>query len=109
LALRPGHAQLFRMRPDGSMHEQLTFDDRVNWFPHLSPDGDWVCYISYERGTVSHPADTDVELRVMGPDGSGIRTVSSLFGGQGTLNTNSWAPSGRQFAFVAYPAADSEI
>jgi hypothetical protein len=27
------------MRPDGSDIEQLTRDDRVNWFPHISPDG----------------------------------------------------------------------
>ena len=34
----PGHAQLFRMRPDGTGIEQLTHDERVNWFPHVSPD-----------------------------------------------------------------------
>jgi TolB protein len=26
-----------------------------------------------------------------------------LFGGQGTLNVNSWSPDGRRFGFVAYP------
>ena len=36
----PGHAQCFRMRPDGTGIEQLTFDERVNWFPHVSPDGE---------------------------------------------------------------------
>jgi|UPI00068D8BFC Tol biopolymer transport system component len=35
----PGHAQLFRMLRDGSSIQQLTFDDRVNWFRHISPDG----------------------------------------------------------------------
>ena len=28
-----GHAQLFRMRLDTGEREQLTDDDRVNWFP----------------------------------------------------------------------------
>ena len=46
-ATRPGHAQVFRMRPDGSDVTQLTFDDRVNWFPHLSPNGQWMIYLSY--------------------------------------------------------------
>ena len=100
----PGHAQLFRMRPDGTGRERLTFDDRVNWLPHLSPDGSRLVYISYDPGTISHPADVDVELRVMSADGGPVRTVCSLFGGQGTLNTNSWAPDGRRFAYVAYPA-----
>ena len=38
----PGHAQIFRIRPDGTGQEQLTDDERVNWFPHFSPDGSMV-------------------------------------------------------------------
>lgn len=26
-----------------------------------------------------------------------------LFGGQGTINVNSWAPDSRRFGYVAYP------
>ncbi|MEO7288999.1 MAG: biopolymer transporter Tol, partial [Jatrophihabitantaceae bacterium] len=36
-----GQAQIARVRPDGSDLQQLTFDNCVNWFPHLSPDGRW--------------------------------------------------------------------
>ncbi|MDQ1512542.1 MAG: hypothetical protein QOC59_384 [Microbacteriaceae bacterium] len=104
-AARPGHAQIFRMAPDGSRRERLTFDERVNWLPHLSPDGESCVYISYAEGTVTHPADLDVELRLMPAGGGEPRTVVTLFGGQGTLNTNSWAPDSRHFAFVAYPSA----
>jgi TolB protein len=47
-ASRPGHAQIFRMNAsDGSGLEQLTFDSLVNWFPHLSPDGKTVAFLSY--------------------------------------------------------------
>ncbi|MCJ1688349.1 biopolymer transporter Tol [Rathayibacter sp. VKM Ac-2927] len=99
-----GHSQIFRMRTDGSEREQLTSDDRVNWFPHLSPDGSRFVYISYEPGTISHPADVTVELRMMSAAGGDPVTVATLFGGQGSLNTNSWAPDGRRFAFVAYPS-----
>lgn len=100
---RPGHAQCFRMRVDGSAVEQLTFDERVNWFPHVSPDGTAIVYISYPEGTLGHPADKEVILRFMRPDGSGQRDVVALFGGQGTINVNSWAPDSRRFAYVAYP------
>jgi Tol biopolymer transport system component len=103
-ATRPGHAQIFRMAPDGGGREQLTFDERVNWFPHLTPDGTSFVYISYEPGTVTHPADLPVELRALPAQGGVPRTVVRLFGGQGTLNTNSWAPDSRRFAFVAYPS-----
>ena len=98
----PGHAQCFRMRPDGSGVEQLTHDERVNWFPHPSPDGGAVVYLSYPEGTQGHPADRDVILRLMKPDGSGKRDLVALPGGQGTINVNSWAPDSTRFAYVAY-------
>ncbi|PWG59906.1 TolB family protein [Bifidobacterium catulorum] len=100
-----GHAQIFRRRPDGSERQQLTFDDRINWFPHFAPDGSKFVYISYEPGLLSHPADTMVELRMMDAEGGEPETVTTLFGGQGTINTNTWAPDGRRFAFIAYPSA----
>ncbi|HEX3815732.1 MAG TPA: hypothetical protein VHX59_23080 [Mycobacteriales bacterium] len=103
----PGHMQLFRMRTDGSEVTQLTNDERVNWFPHLSPDGSELVYISYETGVVGHPADKDVILRRMAPDGGPSENLVHLFGGQGTVNVNSWAPDSRRFAFVEYPVSDS--
>jgi len=99
----PGHAQLFRMSPDGEDITQLTFDERVNWFPHLNPAGDAMAYISYPPGTLGHPADLDVIVRIADPDGAGIRDLAHLFGGQGTLNVNSWDPTGTRLAYVAYP------
>lgn len=103
-ATRPGHAQIFRMRADdGAGLEQLTFDNLVNWFPHLSSDGKMVAFISFPEGTLGHPADKDVLLRLMTPDGQNQRTLATFFGGQGTINVNSWAPDGRHLAYVAYP------
>lgn len=102
-AQRPGHAQIFRMHPDGTGIQQLTFDERVNWFPHISPDGRHVVYISYPEGTLGHPPDRDVILRLMHPDGGAALDVAAFNGGQGTINVNSWAPDSRQLAFVSYP------
>lgn len=97
----PGHAQLFRMRRDGSGVEQLTFDDRVNWFPHPSPDGRRLVYLSFPPGTTGHPPDLTVRLRLI-EDGV-VRDLLELPGGQGTINVANWAPDSRRFAFVAYP------
>lgn len=99
----PGQAQLFRMRPDGTGAEQLTDDERVNWFPHLSPDGERLAHISFPPGTEGHPADLEVILRLSAPDGSGQRDLVHLDGGQGTINVNSWAPDSRRLAYVDYP------
>jgi Tol biopolymer transport system component len=100
---RPGHAQIFRMHPDGTGVEQLTRDDRVNWFPHISPDGWRMVYLSYPEGTLGHPPDRDVILRLMSPEGGDSADVAAFNGGQGTINVNSWAPDSRRFAFVSYP------
>jgi TolB protein len=99
----PGHAQVFRMRPDGTGTEQLTHDEAVNWFPHVSPDGRTVLVLSFPPGTTGHPGGRDVRLRTMGPAGEDLRDVLSFRGGQGTVNVNSWAPDSDRFAYVAYP------
>jgi len=103
-AAAPGHAQIFRMRLDGSGLAQLTHDARVNWFPHPAPDGASIVYLSYPPGVTGHPADCAVILRAMKPDGSGIVDLDAFNGGQGTINVNSWAPDSRAFAYVRYPS-----
>ena len=99
---REGRMQLWRMRPDGGDPERMTDDERVNWFPHPSPDGRHVLYLAYENGVDGHPRDHDVELRLMPADGGKPRVLLALFGGQGTINVPCWAPDSRRFAFVRY-------
>jgi len=104
-SVRTGNMQVFRMKADGSEQTQMTFDDKNNWFGHVSPDGKLVSLISYDPKQVAagdHPADKDVEIRLMNADGSNLRTLLKLFGGQGTLNVNSWAPDSKRLAFVSY-------
>ncbi|MBF4632584.1 PD40 domain-containing protein [Clavibacter michiganensis subsp. phaseoli] len=100
----PGHAQLARVREDGSELEQLTFDERVNWFPHIDPAGKTVAYLSYPPGTTGHPGDLPVELRLVRVGAwTTPTTIVTLLGGQGTINVPSWAPDSSAFAFVDYP------
>jgi TolB protein len=99
---RAGHAQLFRIAVGSGEVEQLTDDERVNWFPHPAPDGSAIVYVSFPHGTEGHPADIDdVRLRLLTTDG--VRELAKLFGGQGTMNVPSWSPNSTQFAYVAYP------
>ena len=84
--------------------ERLAASDTVDWFPHLSPDGAYATYISFPPGTLGHPPDLPVEVRLVRT--ADWRTPVATFplpGGQGTLNVNSWAPDSRRFAFVSYP------
>lgn len=99
-----GHAQIARMRPDGSDMVRLTDEPTVDWFPHISPDGTLAVYLAYPAGTQGHPADLWVDLKlVRGSDWAGAKPVARLFGGQGTINVNSWSPDSTRFAFVTYP------
>lgn len=98
----PGHAQLFSSDLDGGDVRQLTDDERVNWFPHQSPDGTLLAYLSYPPGTTGHPANLPVDLRLWDPSGN-HRVLVSTFGGQGTINVPSWAPDSRRLAYVDYP------
>jgi TolB protein len=98
------NAQIARMRPDGSDLMQLTFSETVNWFPHISPNGHTAVYLAYPRATTGHPADKWVELMVVrNGEWQGAACAARLFGGQGTINVNSWSPDNRHFAYISYP------
>ncbi|SDS05791.1 TolB family protein [Microlunatus soli] len=102
----PGHAQLARISDSGDTMERLVSSDTVDWFPHLSPDGTVASYIAFPPGTLGHPADKEVEIFVVSTaDWSTPLQRYRLFGGQGTINVNSWAPDSTRFAFVGYPQA----
>ena len=62
-SVRTGKMQIWRMRPDGGNQEQITSDELNNWFPHPSPDGKWIAFLSYAKDVEGHPANKDVQLR----------------------------------------------
>jgi TolB protein len=101
-SVRSGLMQIWRMDADGSNPTQITKDDYNNWFAHPSPDGRWLVFLSYEKDVTGHPANKDVQLRLMPIAGGEIRVLAKLFGGQGTINVPSWSPDSRQVAFVSY-------
>lgn len=102
---RSGLMQIWRIGTNGDSLEQVTFEGANCWFPHLSPDGQWIVYLAYAANDVApedHPANKEVELRLMPANGGASQTILRLFGGQGTINVNSWAPDSQKLAFVSY-------
>jgi TolB protein len=99
---RSGKMQIYRMNTDGSKVEAVTKDDRNNWFPHVSPDGMWLVYLSYEADVTGHPANKDVMLRLLNLKDGSTKVLAKLFGGQGTINVPSWSPESKRLAFVSY-------
>jgi TolB protein len=106
-ASQPGHAQLARVpseNPCADKIERLISTSTVDWFPHLAPNGRLAVYLQYRAGTVGHPEDREVELVLVDTtDWATPLARVPAFGGQGTINVNSWSPDSTRFAFVSYP------
>lgn len=112
-SVRSGLMQAWRMKADGTEQTQMTFDENWNtWFPHISPDRTKVVMIAYKKGDVApgeHVPHKYVELRLMNADGSDLKTIVELFGGQGTINVNSWSPDSKKFAYIRYRIRGREV
>jgi Tol biopolymer transport system component len=102
---RTGLMQVWRMNADGSDQTQMTFSEQNNWFPHLSPDNKRVVFLSFKKGDVEpdrHPPNRETALHIMPAAGGEVKKLIGLFGGQGTINVNSWSPDNCTIAFVSY-------
>ncbi len=110
---RSGKWAVWRMPAEGAGEndakaEQVTFDEVEDWFPHCSPDGKWVVFVTFPKGTETHnDRMPGMELRMMPVPSEKVEHTSSqllvtFFGGQGTINVNSWAPDSQRFAFVTF-------
>ena len=105
ISTRSGLMQVWKMNADGSGQQQMTFEDQNNWFGHISPDGKKVVNIAYSKDGLDpqqHLPNMHVSLWLMNADGSERRKILDFFGGQGSINVNSWAPDSKKFAFVQY-------
>jgi len=109
---RSGHNQVWRIPADGAgdkdeFAQHVVQSETSDWFPHPSPNGKSIVFISFPKGTRGHPPNRQVQLKLMSMPGDKLKKVEpvsivSLFGGQGTINVNSWSPDSKRFAFVSY-------
>jgi TolB protein len=110
---RSGNWDIWRIPSEGggpgdAKAEQVTNDELEDWFPHFSPNGKWMLVFSFPKGTKTHNEKLDgVVLRLAPAPGSKLKplkmeVLNRFFGGQGTINVNSWSPDSKQFAFVVY-------
>ena len=102
-SVRGGNMQIWRMKPDGSGQEQITNDEYNNWFPHISPDGKWIVFLSFSRDVdpSDHPFYKQVYIRLMPAVGGNPKVIAYAYGGQGTINVPSWSPDSKKVAFVS--------
>ncbi len=102
-SIRTGQMKIWRMESDSSEQKQITPDDEYgDWFPHPSPDGNWLVFASYDKNVEGHPPNKNVVLRIMPTSGGEPKILATLFGGQGTINIPSWSADSKNVAFVSY-------
>jgi Tol biopolymer transport system component len=110
---RSGKWDIWRIPPEGAgpgdaKAERVTGDEWEDWFPHFSPDGKWLLVFSFPKGTKTHNDKMEgVTLRLMPAPGHTLKAetptvLTTFFGGQGTINVNSWSPDSKSFAYLVY-------
>jgi Tol biopolymer transport system component len=105
---RAGGWDVWRIPADGAgandaKAERITSDEWEDWFPHISPDGRRMVVFSFPKGTEGHNGRMPgVQLRIGALTGGKLETLVEFFGGQGTINVNSWAPDSKRLAYVIY-------
>lgn len=110
---RSGQWEIWRIPAEGGgandeRAQRVTNDGPEDWFPHISPDGRRIVFFSFPEGTEGHnDRMPGVMLRMMPTPGEDARAADienllTFYGGQGTINVNSWAPDSTKFAFVQF-------
>jgi hypothetical protein len=71
-------------------------------------------FLSFPKGVKTHDDKMEgVSLRLMPTPGKNVKpakieVLTTFFGGQGTINVNSWSPDSKNFAFVVYEPLPSQ-
>jgi Tol biopolymer transport system component len=88
----PGNPQIYRIRAEGGIGQNLTQDNATNGFPAWSPDGAEIAFVKSDRNSAR-------TIYIMGADGGSPRRVAL-----GT--TPVWSPNGTRLAYVRTNGCD---
>src|SRR5207237_8175335 len=80
-----------------------TIETSVDCDVSVTPDGTEVAVALHGDSTVA--ANTNVDVYVMGPDGSGMRALTT---GRGADNTPRYSPDGKWLAYLSMERAGFE-
>ena len=97
-AARPDPGRRWRARAPGRLRHRRLVPAPVAGRATSPPTS-----ASRPAPSATRPTSTSRSEWSRRPTGRAPLQVIPLFGGQGTINVNSWSPDGRRFAYVAYP------
>ena len=97
--------RIWRMAPDGSGQEPVTSGEFHDWFPHISPDGQRIVFLSFGKDVAAddHPFYKQVYIRMMPADGSAEPNESSPMSTAGKARSTSrrGRRTAKRIAFVS--------
>jgi hypothetical protein len=99
--------QVWRKSADGSQSSQFTPDDFNNTSPHVSPDGQYLLFISYSREYNKLTDGIPLDLRLMTFKDNTIKTLVSFVGGPESLGPQPFSPDGKRIVFISYQSMAS--
>ena len=88
---RDGHAQIYLMNEDGSEQVNISNNDRQEFGPSWSPDGEYLAFASSN--------DEVTDIYTMRADGSDRRRWTDDY--RHTHDSPSWSPDGKYIAFLS--------
>jgi WD40-like Beta Propeller Repeat len=95
-----GSMQIWRRA--GDEQEQITSDEFSSAYPHLSPDGQRLVFLSYPKSSGGTEQNQEVMLRLLNLSDRKITVLAKFLGGPGSLSAPPWSANGRQLTFVSY-------
>ncbi|MGB7760452.1 MAG: hypothetical protein WBL61_11515 [Bryobacteraceae bacterium] len=100
---RSGVMEVWRMNPDGSQPMRVINDGSNNWFPHVSPDGKFLAFLTAQGAGLRFPASFEpAVLRGMTLADGRIRTLANLMAGPRTMGERPWSLDSKRITFVSY-------
>jgi Tol biopolymer transport system component len=98
------NVETYVMDPDGTNQTRITFRDRADQQPDISPNGRQITFGS-NRITDTNP-EGDLEIFVMDADGGNVRQLTFNRAGEAWPR---WSPNGKQIAFYSNVDGNFEI
>ncbi|MEM6698700.1 MAG: hypothetical protein AAF599_09915 [Bacteroidota bacterium] len=113
-ATRPQRSKIWSMNKVGLQKRQLTFDEYEDYFPHVSPNGKHLVFLSRWTDGFSTQQTLSTQplvIRILDltKENAQPEIVAHLLGDEGSLAMPSWSPDSQHFSFISYSFAPKEL